>query len=697
MDFGYILSIILLALGFGFVIFWHELGHFIAAKWAGVKVEQFAVGFGQALLSWRKGLGWRVGSSRLEYERRAREYLRGVEGGQKTDATIAEARNEDQKLDYAAAALGIGETEYRLNWLPLGGYVKMLGQDDLHPNAEVTDPRAYNMQSISKRMVIVSAGVIMNILLAAIGFCVLFLHGFNAPAAVVGSIAPMSPAQKAGLNVGDKILFIDGQRQHDFTKIFLTVALLPDGRDVPIVFKTPEGKEVSTTVRAARAEGDPRGMLQLGIGPGIQLRTLDPDDKRVKQLDIDPQRLPPEFNLFHPGDVIKAVGDVKIDDPRTQQFILDRALQQSDGKPIMLTVADASGATRQVKVQPTLSGVFGDKTLDIAGMVPRAVVADVQENSSANGLLKPDDIILSVRNVDTGDTTQNPSSSILSDRLNQAGQGERAVKLTVLRDGQVKDDLPEVKPTTNLGGGRVGLGVHLSYDEEHAVIGAIEDDSPAHRAGVPQGATVVSVDGKPVQSWYDVLRDLRAAKPDVPVKLVLRPADGAAEVTVELPLAASDIERARAYRYVFAPLASGLFQERTEPRQTNNPLTAAAWGAGETRDLIVQFYLTLKRMAQRSVPASNLMGPYGIVKAGSQFAYRGTDWLIWFLSMISANLAVVNFLPIPIVDGGLFLFLIIEKLQGKPISARAQSIAQVVGLALILSVFIFVTYQDIVR
>jgi regulator of sigma E protease len=69
----------LLALGFGFVIFWHELGHFLAAKWAGVKVEQFAVGFGQALLSWRKGLGWRVGSSRTEYEKRAREYLRGVE------------------------------------------------------------------------------------------------------------------------------------------------------------------------------------------------------------------------------------------------------------------------------------------------------------------------------------------------------------------------------------------------------------------------------------------------------------------------------------------------------------------------------------------------------------------------------------------------------------------------------------------
>jgi len=56
-------NILLLIFGFGFVIFWHELGHFLAANWAGVRVEQFAVGFGQALMSWRKGLGFRWGSS----------------------------------------------------------------------------------------------------------------------------------------------------------------------------------------------------------------------------------------------------------------------------------------------------------------------------------------------------------------------------------------------------------------------------------------------------------------------------------------------------------------------------------------------------------------------------------------------------------------------------------------------------------
>src|SRR6476646_6470972 len=96
---AYIGSLVLLALGFGFVIFWHELGHFLAAKWAGVKVEQFAVGFGTAALAWRKGIGVRVGTTRPEFERRCREYLEKNEAGFKTNAAIADAATEDQRLD----------------------------------------------------------------------------------------------------------------------------------------------------------------------------------------------------------------------------------------------------------------------------------------------------------------------------------------------------------------------------------------------------------------------------------------------------------------------------------------------------------------------------------------------------------------------------------------------------------------------
>ena len=117
----------------------------------------------------------------------------------------------------------------------------------------------------------------------------------------------------------------------------------------------------------------------------------------------------------------------------------------------------------------------------------------------------------------------------------------------------------------------------------------------------------------------------------------------------------------------------------------------------ETRDFVLQFYVTLRRMIDGTVSPANMMGPVGIFIAGKKLAFKGPDWLIWFLSMISANLAVVNFLPIPIVDGGLFTFLVLEKIQGKPLSPRVHAIAQYVGLAFLVGVFLFVTYHDLTR
>src|SRR5687768_12903067 len=114
-----IVAIACLVIGFGFVVFWHELGHFLAAKWVGIKVEQFAVGMGQAVFSWRKGMGFKAGSTIPEYERRITEYYKasGIEPKEFTTTQIAQA----------SEALGLSETEYRFNWLPIGGYVKMLG------------------------------------------------------------------------------------------------------------------------------------------------------------------------------------------------------------------------------------------------------------------------------------------------------------------------------------------------------------------------------------------------------------------------------------------------------------------------------------------------------------------------------------------------------------------------------------------
>ena len=134
-------DIALILIGFGLVVFIHELGHFLAAKWAGVRVLAFALGFGPPIITYRKGLGFRRTSTEDEYKR----WL-------------------VLKADGAAAPdSNLSPTEYRLNALPLGGYVKMLGQDDADPGYRSSEPDSYNVAPTWKRMVIISAGVTMNL------------------------------------------------------------------------------------------------------------------------------------------------------------------------------------------------------------------------------------------------------------------------------------------------------------------------------------------------------------------------------------------------------------------------------------------------------------------------------------------------------------------------------------------------------
>ncbi|MCU0688856.1 MAG: site-2 protease family protein, partial [Phycisphaerales bacterium] len=155
-----IIDLLTVILGFSLIIVIHELGHFFAAKWAGVRVLAFAVGFGPALLSYRKGMGFATGSTEPRFRRLARE-----------------------QGDGRGIVPGISSTEYRLNMLPLGGYVKMLGQDDADPSHRSEQPDSYTAVSIPKRMVIISAGVIMNLITAALMFIVVFMIGLKTESA----------------------------------------------------------------------------------------------------------------------------------------------------------------------------------------------------------------------------------------------------------------------------------------------------------------------------------------------------------------------------------------------------------------------------------------------------------------------------------------------------------------------------------
>jgi regulator of sigma E protease len=320
------------------------------------------------------------------------------------------------------------------------------------------------------------------------------------------------------------------------------------------------------------------------------------------------------------------------------------------------------------------------------------VVTGIVKGSPAEGKLKPGDIVLAASVGTAADAKANPNVLELQDLISDAGERRQTVAMTVLRDGQTVI-VPGLTPNVKLDNEKRsrGLNIRLDVDLSRAELAGSIGGTPASAAEIPGGAKLLTVDGQKVSTFHDVFRLLAAAKPG---QVKVEYSTPASETkTKELTLTPEQQAAVAANRYTL----SLPFPELKATRHTDSLLTAAGWGMTETRDFILQFYVTLRRMVGGDVDPSNLMGPVGIFHAGSQFAYRGNDWLLWFLAMISANLAVVNFLPIPIVDGGLFTFLILEKIKGRPVSARTQSIAQVVGLVLLLGVFLFVTYNDITR
>ncbi|MEM8874361.1 MAG: site-2 protease family protein [Planctomycetota bacterium] len=668
MDIINLLNLLLLGFGFGFVIFWHELGHFLAAKLTGVKVEQFAVGFGQALVCYRKGLGLRVGGTHKEYLERAKAAI-ADDGGNPATAGTAE-------LDAAAAKIGLSETEYRLNWLPLGGYVKMLGQEDLDPNATSTDPRSYNKATVPRRMFIISAGVIMNIILAGILFGVLFTIGFNSPPPVVGSVQPGSGAQKAGIEVGDRMISFDGSILHDFTKVSLTVPLADVGEEVPLVIER-DGERMTLMVEPLPA-AELNDALQLGVGPPPALRGPKP----VAGMD----EVPSIFRPLKPLESITAIEGTPVE---ADDFaVLDAAIQNAKGKPVTVTVVSPEGEQRTAQIASTFTTPFGaDFMPNFAGMQPRVGVrAQAGDPEDLPIVLEPNDTIVSLTRTGGTDRLEHPDFEQFREFLNIIGDAGATLDVVVSRGGELIT-IADVSPV-KVGSGQYGLNFNPMVDATAAVVAGVEEDSLAATAGISAGAEIVAVNGTAVANWFDVDAAIKGAEADAEMVFITAEGETFTVTPTADQLAAAQINR-------YAPLAA--FDELKQPRKADNVGQAMWWGVTETKDMVTKFYLTLRQIFRGGLSPKNLQGPVGILHTGTILSGKGTDWMIWFLAVISANLAVVNFLPLPILDGGHMVFLAYEGATGKRPSEKFHIATQFAGLALIAALFLFVTFNDIVR
>jgi regulator of sigma E protease len=170
--------------------------------------------------------------------------------------------------------------------------------------------------------------------------------------------------------------------------------------------------------------------------------------------------------------------------------------------------------------------------------------------------------------------------------------------------------------------------------------------------------------------------------------------DPAAAVTIQLPIDAKGAAMLANLSWS-SPFGTVPFEPLQTTLKASNPLEAVRMGIAETRRVMTMTYLTFARLFEGTVKVQHLKGPVGIAHFGTMVADRGWVWLLFFFALISVNLAVVNFLPLPIVDGGQFLLIMYEQIRGRPAPIAFQNAAMIAGLILIGISFLFITVNDI--
>ncbi len=211
------------------------------------------------------------------------------------------------------------------------------------------------------------------------------------------------------------------------------------------------------------------------------------------------------------------------------------------------------------------------------------------------------------------------------------------------------------------------------------VVGQVLPDKPAARAGIQEGDTIVAVSGKPVQQWYDLLEVLQSSGGQ-PLKVEVT--RGGRRLTFDVTPYVDSIPgpdgKPRAVGRIGVAVGTGFLSE---------PLTlsqAIAEGWTATIRASTQIVRTVRGLFTGRISGSNVGGPILIGQLAGESARLGLDTFLGFMALISINLAILNLLPIPVLDGGQFLFLLAEAIIRRPLPMKLRERLTTVGLVLII-------------
>jgi len=510
---------------FNLIIIVHELGHFLAAKWRGLVIEKFGIWFGKPL--WKK-------------------MINGV--------------------------------EYSFGSIPFGGFVALPQMAPMEVMEGKTEtPRELLPQvSALDKIIVAFAGPLFSFGLAVVFATLVWVVGRPVSEAeattTIGYVLPDSPASKAGLQVGDRILSVDGQPVHRFSGM---------GSD-------------SITWGIIRSEGD--------TIPITVERTVDGATKTI---------------TVNPAPEIEAT------------------------KPWMRK------ALREIGILPA----------------QHPMVAKVQPGSPADKAgLKPNDIITDIN-------------------------GSPAYTLDAIAD-YVKD---HPSPSYTLGVERDGRPTRLPFTPAGARVDEVMPDSPAAGGGLKPGDTIIAVDGKPMPDGVAISEYVRAHGAH-PIHFTIQDDNGVRTVAITPLIPVGDT----VYRIglTWDQAEFGVIEDAFGKFQVLHPSPVEQIRAG-----MMSIFNTIGAIASRKsdVKLQHMGGPFMMFRVYYMFFQSREGWrlALWFSVVLNVNLAMLNLLPIPVLDGGHITLALVEAIRRRPVNVRFLEVVQTGCAVAIIGFMLYIAFFDV--
>jgi regulator of sigma E protease len=566
------------------------------------------------------------------------------------------------------------------------------------------DPRSYMAQSVPKRMAIISAGVIMNVIFAFVMATLAYMLGVKELPCRISQVFAGGAAWQAGLESGDEVVRIGNLEKPIYEDLRLRVPLSDVEEGVEFMIQR-EGRD-EPFPKTLHPNAD-LGIPIIGVdGPRKLVLAGEP----VERFSAASRASVPLL----PGDRLLSVNDELVSSFKGWQQALVRFAKE----PLRLTIAPDSGKNPESSAEPSASGSSVETAQAITVTVPASPlkhlglameispIVAVQDDSPAKQAgLKVSDKLLAIDGAPVGDPLT------LGDRLAARGEKKENVKLRVKRGDQTLELTAELRPVTwmertgPMGGvaaGALGIAYEVLPDVQD-----VELDSPAARAGIRKGDIVkaaqlvvpqpllkanrelrqpppMKLEGDERAAWPFFIEAIQTHHPRGTVRLIYQRGDET--LTAEM-------QPVESKEFFNAELGFVLALDNRE-RQVQHIGEAARLGLRKTVDSLLMVYRFLQRLSQAQISPKMLGGPVTIARVAGQSAEEGFPALLMFLTMLSANLAVVNFLPIPVLDGGHMVFLIYEGIMGKPPSEKVFVLLSYLGLAFILTLMLFVLGLD---